>query len=382
MGPTDINTDVSHIAPLDADNIPNSNQAHYCFSCEEPMQGAFCIACGQKNDNMRRGSLSLIWELISSLTAIEGRIWRTWRSLLFQPGRVAREFANGRRTYWSSPIRVYLAMSILLFAFMGLTNTHLYGIDIDVTPKDGVTKAYEDLTAKDLDLKVSTQWFPRQKDIDKRNSDKNFDLIEKKLLSYTAQDILGEKDAEEIRDLIADANDEDDTASEDEDKPTFNIDDLNIKINNRKLDSKSGARLLINFAQNPVILTNSFNKWLPRLIFILMPFTVLFAAIFIRGRENAMLYDHLIHAAYLHAIAFLFLFLGVAFSQLFTSNISFEILFIILLIYLPISLKRMFKRKWLKTIWTSYGVGLSYMIVLLISLSLAITFDIGKNITV
>jgi len=76
LQPNESNIDFGHIAPLDADNIPNDNQAHYCFSCEGPMKGAFCIACGQKNDNYRRGILSLIWELFTSITALEGHIWR------------------------------------------------------------------------------------------------------------------------------------------------------------------------------------------------------------------------------------------------------------------------------------------------------------------
>lgn len=392
MEPTDITTDTAHIAPLDADNIPNDNQAHYCFSCEEPMRGAYCIACGQKNDNMRRGVFSLIWELITSVTAIEGRIWRTWRTLLFQPGRVARDYANGRRTYWSSPIRVYLAMSILLFAFMGLTNTHLFGIDIDVEPKDGIEKVEADLKAEDLSFKFSTKWFPRQKDIDAMNEDKNYDLIALKVKSFAAQEIVSSEDSDIIETVRELQNNDSDTPQRDgdetdntagsEDVESFNIDDFNIKIQNRHLDSSRAADVLIRFSRNPVILTNSFNKWLPRLIFILMPFTVLFSALFIRGRKNAMLYDHIVHAAYLHAVAFLFLFIGIALSQFFPSRMLFNILFLALLIYLPLSLKRMFKRGWFKTIWTSYGVGFAYLIMLMTSLSIAIIIDIGKTITI
>ncbi|MEP6343556.1 MAG: DUF3667 domain-containing protein [Maricaulaceae bacterium] len=389
MEPADKNSDIEHIAPLEADNIPNYNQAHYCFSCDEPILGAFCMACGQKNDNFRRGIFSLIWELISSITAIEGRIWRTWRSMLFQPGRVAREYANGRRIHWSSPIRVYLAMSILLFAFMGITKTHLFGIDVNVTPEDGIEVTETAPNAEDLDIKFSTFWFPRQKDIDARNADKNFKLIQIKLNSYkdaldnpnilivNPEDdpVLSPNEQEKVKvakEEIADA-----TEGE-----SLKIDDFNIEINNRKVDSTKAIEQFIRFTRNPVEATNSFNKWLPRLIFIMMPFTVLFSALFIRGHENAMLYDHLIHAAYIHAVAFFFLLLGVALSPVIASSWLFNILIILLLIYLPLSLKRMFNRGWLKTIWTSYGVGLFYLFFLIIGLSIAIIVELGKTITV
>lgn len=356
MEPTDINAEAGHIAPLDSDNIPNDNQTHYCFSCEQPMQGLFCNACGQKNDNYRRGIFSLIWELITSVTALEGRIWRTWRSLLLQPGRVAREFANGRRSHWSSPIRVYLAMSILVFAFMGITNTHLIGIDIDVAPMDGINKTESELTAADLDLDISTYWFPRQKEIDARNTSKNFELISRKLNSYIQVD-----DSFETGENL---------------KPNG----LSIEFNNRPIDSPRAVETLIRFSKSPVILTNGFNKWLPRLIFILMPFTILFSAIFIRGRKDAMLYDHLVHAAYIHAVAFLFLFIGIVFSNFIPGSLIFNVLFITLLIYLPLSLKRMFGRGWLKTLWTSYGVGLFYIAFLMTGLISAISLDVGQNL--
>ena len=95
-------------------------------------------------------------------------------------------------------------------------------------------------------------------------------------------------------------------------------------------------------------------------MFIMMPFTMLIGAIFIRGRGNALLYDHLVHAAYIHAVAFFLLLLGILLSFIFPGATVSKALFVIMLIYLPLSLKRMFRRGWLKTIWTSYGVGFIY----------------------
>ena len=118
-----------HVAPLSYDNIPDNNQAHYCFSCEAPNTGLYCANCGQKNDDFRRSIFSLIKEAILSVTALEGRIWRTWTALIVTPGRVAREFSNGRRTFWSSPVRIYLAMSILLFFVINLFSIQLISLD-------------------------------------------------------------------------------------------------------------------------------------------------------------------------------------------------------------------------------------------------------------
>jgi len=50
-------------------------------------------------------------------------------------------------------------------------------------------------------------------------------------------------------------------------------------------------------------------------MFFMMPLSMLIGAIFIRGKERAMLYDHLVHAAYIHAFAFLLLLLFILLVQ-------------------------------------------------------------------
>jgi len=124
MGDED-SVDLEHTGLLDADTIPNANQSLNCFSCGESMNGVFCYACGNKNDDYRRSIWSLGAELFASLTAFEGRIWRSLRSLIFKPGQMAREFSDGARQKWTSPIRLYLATSLLLFGYVALSGTQL-----------------------------------------------------------------------------------------------------------------------------------------------------------------------------------------------------------------------------------------------------------------
>ena len=113
--------EIQHVAPLQADDIPDANQSHQCFSCGEDISGVYCHACGNKNDNYRRSIWSLGAELFASLTAFEGRIWRSLRSLILKPGTMAREFADGARQKWTSPIRLFLATSLLLFGYIAMS---------------------------------------------------------------------------------------------------------------------------------------------------------------------------------------------------------------------------------------------------------------------
>jgi len=385
---------------LDGDGIPNENQTHICMSCEQAFTGIYCKHCGQKNDNYRRSLFSLLVELGATLTALEGRIWRTWGALLFKPGKVAREFADGARMKWSSPIRTYLAMSLILFGFMSLTQTHIFSFDVNVQPKSGVTKPKSELTADDLTFDFRFNMLERQKDIEARNNSRDFELIKKKLLkddgSLRLDFEIGEADSDEDKDQaqngqagraaapdmpnLTQIEDNLKTVMPEADEFNLGVDDGGqIMINGKPLQQGQAAEFLLNFIQNPAVVTNSFRVWLPRLIFFLMPLTMLIGAVFIRGRENAMLYDHIIHAAYIHSTAFFLLFIGILLSYIFPGGTIANIVFWILMIYLPLSLRRMFKRGWIKTIWTSYGVGVIYTIFLFIGMVVILINSFGAN---
>ncbi|MGB0908412.1 MAG: DUF3667 domain-containing protein, partial [Maricaulaceae bacterium] len=356
MHPDIDDTGFSHIAPLENDTIPNQNQSHYCFSCSEPNTGLFCAACGQKNDDYRRSIASLFVEVFTSITALEGKIWRTWRSLLASPGQVAREYANGRRNHWSSPIRIYLAMSILLFGLINAFNIQLISFDLDAIPKEGVIKETQDYTAEDLKLDIKFNFFEPLREINKRNETRNFDLLRIELNQPRKAREIGNQAnnvtntySPEISTNTASPILEPSTTS-----PQKNSEGNEISIDTDDLGERiaQNADLIQKFLVHPEIINSGFSLHLPRIMFLMMPFSMLVGIIFIRGRENALMYDHLVHAAYIHAVSFLFVFVGVIFSQIAPSPNVAKILFIALLLYLPISLKQMFGRGWVKTIWT------------------------------
>lgn len=372
---------------LASDNVPDANQSANCFSCKAPLKGLYCTECGQKNDNYRRSIFSLIADLFGSIFSLESRIWRTWGNLLFRPGKVAREFSDGRRMHWSSPVRVYLAMSIILFGFMGVTSTHLMSLDLDVQRKDGVTAPVTELTKDHLEVKWNTHFFETQRQIDERNEDRDFDLIEKWFaldMGEDAADIV-----EELKSGIDEINKDIEDIGNDSPLDDINIghetdDDgnFNLVLNGQQIGSKRTSEVITGFMKNPGTLTASFNKWLPRLMFIMMPFTMLFGALFIRDRKKALLFDHLVHAAYIHAVAFFLLFAGIIASKFISGMWVFGFIAVSLFFYLPISLKRMFGRGWFKTVLTTYTVGLIYLIVTSLALMGLIVWDVSKVIAV
>jgi Protein of unknown function (DUF3667) len=87
-----------------------------CANCAAALSGNFCSNCGQKRfvESDRRFG-HLVRQLLESATDLDGRVWRTLRALMFQPGLLSREYIEGRRKRWVSPISLFLAVSVVYF---------------------------------------------------------------------------------------------------------------------------------------------------------------------------------------------------------------------------------------------------------------------------
>lgn len=381
---------ILHTAPLDSDSIPNVNQSHYCYSCEQPITGLHCAACGQKNDNMRRSIGALTWEVFASLTALEGRMGRTWGALLFKPGKVAREFADGARTKWSSPVRVYLAMSLLLFGYLSVFQVSIFSMDVDVRPIAGVDAPIETLENNQLETFLTPHFFEQKRHYDARMEQRNFAIVERKIradgIDFNAQfDDEPEGSKTSVDENIAiDPAPIDKTSPEE--TPESTLDDTakpepNIQLNGKTVEPDTLKEFSIRFLRNPTIINNVFHTWLPRLMFLMMPITMLIGAMFIRGRGNALLYDHLVHASYVHAVTYLVLFTSIISAQFLPGTGLTQPLLLALMVYLPLSARRMFSRGWVKTIWASYGVGFIYSIIIIVGLTLLIVMKVEAEMS-
>ena len=422
MGDTE-SIDLETTGLLDADTIPNTNQSLNCFSCGESMNGVYCYACGNKNDNYRRSIWSLGAELFSSLTAFEGRIWRSLRSLIFKPGQMAREFSDGKRQKWTSPIRLYLATSLLLFGYVALSGTQLVAFGPKV-----VENSVAQIDLGDFKLAPQAFFLERKSTINAAVSEEAITAFENDMVNMINNDAdmsleelqaelsSMEEDTQKLEDQIANtknkyakagmsralapmetriknlqnqidnfSEDDDETSEEspsesdeaetetDAKAETEEADNGNINIvdaTGRKMTlDAAGLRQAASIGlRHPERINAPIGKILPRIMFAMMPFSMLLGAIFIRGREKAMLFDHLVHAAYIHAFSFLLLFVFILLVQLTPIKGLLYVYSLILLIYLPLSAKRMFGRGWFKTILTSYGVGMIYTFIMMLIL--------------
>jgi hypothetical protein len=94
-----------------------------CANCGAVLQGPFCHVCGQDSDRHKRSIRHLVFEAMEGMFELDGRLWRTVPALFFRPGRLARDYIEGRIVRHVPPFRMFL-VALVLFIFAAEYATH------------------------------------------------------------------------------------------------------------------------------------------------------------------------------------------------------------------------------------------------------------------
>jgi len=88
-----------------------------CKNCQTGLQNnaKFCLQCGQSAVSLNRPFLEVAKEMTHELLDIDGKLGLSLRTMLTKPGKLTREFNQGKRVKYTPPLRLYLTISILFF---------------------------------------------------------------------------------------------------------------------------------------------------------------------------------------------------------------------------------------------------------------------------
>jgi hypothetical protein len=86
-----------------------------CLNCGAGLTGPFCAECGQRAAPPHPTLRELGGEAFAELSGWDGKVAETMRALLRKPGKLTREFLEGRRSRYVSPLRLYLTCSVIYF---------------------------------------------------------------------------------------------------------------------------------------------------------------------------------------------------------------------------------------------------------------------------
>jgi hypothetical protein len=111
------------VAPAQPQCQNGAVQAWTCPVCRRRQVSAYCPTCGERPLDPRSLTLfGLARELFETLTSIDGRLLRTFRCLLGQPGLLTRSFLEGRRREFIGPVSLFLVANVLFFFTESLTD--------------------------------------------------------------------------------------------------------------------------------------------------------------------------------------------------------------------------------------------------------------------
>jgi hypothetical protein len=97
-----------------APGAPENVSGTACENCGTVLAGAFCHACGQPAEHPR-SVRAFAAQAAGDLTNLDSRLLRTLGTLLARPGRLTREYLEGRRVRYTQPLQLYLGAAAAFF---------------------------------------------------------------------------------------------------------------------------------------------------------------------------------------------------------------------------------------------------------------------------
>jgi hypothetical protein len=88
-----------------------------CGNCGATLTGPYCSSCGQHAHESARSISALFHDAWHIATHVDSRFWQTMYILLCKPGNLTKEYFAEHRARYLPPVRVYLVLSVVFFAF-------------------------------------------------------------------------------------------------------------------------------------------------------------------------------------------------------------------------------------------------------------------------
>ena len=127
--PVETPTAYTAFVPTPASFLPVPNR-ETCANCLAPLAGHFCSQCGAPRLEERPLTVRrFAGDLWTELTSVDSATVRSLRALLLEPGRLTREYLDGRTRWFLSPLRLFLLTTTLMVLVSATTGYQQRVID-------------------------------------------------------------------------------------------------------------------------------------------------------------------------------------------------------------------------------------------------------------
>jgi ribosomal protein L37E len=261
-----------------------------CLNCGEPLKANYCPECGQGAHSLRRPFWSLLGESVETLFSIDSRFAQTVPDLIVRPGRMTRHYLDGQRARFLPPFRLYVLASLIFFVLMPL----VMGKGVAFMPKG--TQNFEDARAE----------------IEASHNDG--DMTDEEYQSA----IRGLDQAEHvwrggIPGLVTPTvpNVEGDAAPPpDEEWAGFMPREALDAVREAGANGDKDAARFAEIMDEPGRLAEETQRWIPRMMFVLLPVYACLLALVYFWRRQFLFFDHLIVSLHFHSALFFAMSIG------------------------------------------------------------------------
>lgn len=347
-----------------------------CLNCGHPldMSDKYCPNCSQANSTKKLTLKDFVHEFFSGVFNYDSRLLKTLSALLWRPGKITKDYIEGKRVSYTNPFRFLLSLAFIYFLMFTFNNefssldkaaSRFDGNLISNSPvsynvKSGTfttdSTKFKEETAKVLEKLDSSQVNTnevikgmqildsiaetssledqRKDSLILANPTKFYATLESKSGINNFMEKVGFFSKMIKRDTLF-------SFSETQDK-------YNVKPSVGNRMAFNSANSLLKVISRPGTFLNSSISRMPFVIFLFLPlFTVFIWLVYIRKKHTYT--DHLIFSFHNQSLLFILLILSLIIDAIF--NVSSAILFItIFSVYLFMAMKRFYRQGTFKTI--------------------------------
>lgn len=350
-----------------------------CLNCGFPFtrEERFCPECGQKNKGKKITFKSFIQEIFAGFFSWDAKFWKTIIPLLISPGKVSKDYIEGKRVRYTNPFRFYLTVSLIFFLIIGITDSYNKFKDFqNGTDSDSITTGLKINQNGQVKTSISRKQLDSLKILAYKSIEENLhrnDSIDALSISELEKKEL--KDSLKVKLNTGGLNFAfgDDTKSArmmllNYKHPNLPIDkaldSLKIEKNFSNRYSYSRAAFANNWMNNPDVSDQLYKQGLSYAsisLFILLPIFTLFLRFFYI-RKKFTYVDHLVFVFHTQTVFFLLFSIFYLINFFKESDYIIPIFLILFLIYLFIAMKKFYQQGIFKTTFKYFLINTVYVV--------------------
>ena len=315
-----------------------------CHNCGHTLGQVYnyCPNCGQENSDSNISFGKLLKEFIHNYFSLDSKFRNSLKPFLVSPGFITKEFISGKRVSYANPVRLYLVMSLLYFFMLSIVNSYF-------SSDKEETISVINRSSKDSVLVESVTGIPSDR-VDEEDDDGVFGKLD-----WNLMDSLKWDKSVSNRSLL----------------DTMNLDlpfiDRRIALQTIKLYRTNTAQFKDHILRN-----------LPIMMVFIVPLFGVILKWFFRQKKGFYI-QHLIHSLHLHSFSYLTYSVAIILILVIPEATVVVALGVIAFLWVSIyffkSMRAIYKKSFLGTLWRLFASGLLYQLLLVVFLTLLMTIS-------